>query len=128
MTTKTYMISTEAGWAGAYEGADEAEALDAFARDAGYADYATACREVPSGRAVAYPCEAAVRLARDTVVLLHDRDAFRWYTIHSEDIEVSGGTVADAAGALVAAYPYSDQWTDEGTAVVEAILAREVQR
>jgi hypothetical protein len=36
-----YRIESEAGIVmGIYEGADEAEALDAYARDAGYADYA----------------------------------------------------------------------------------------
>lgn len=37
----TYRIESEAGVVlGDYDGADEAEALDAYARDAGYADYA----------------------------------------------------------------------------------------
>jgi hypothetical protein len=40
-TTKTYRIESEAGAVlGDYQGADEAEALDAYSRDAGYADYA----------------------------------------------------------------------------------------
>lgn len=39
----TYRIESEAGIVmGIYEGADEAQALDAYARDAGYADYAEA--------------------------------------------------------------------------------------
>lgn len=33
---------------GVYEGATEAEALDAMARDAGYADYAECCEVVPA--------------------------------------------------------------------------------
>jgi hypothetical protein len=34
---------------GVYDGATEQEALDALARDAGYADDAAMCREVPRG-------------------------------------------------------------------------------
>ena len=33
---------------GVYEGATEAEALDAMARDAGYADYAACCEVAPA--------------------------------------------------------------------------------
>lgn len=33
---------------GVYEGATEAEALDAMARDAGYADYAECCEVAPA--------------------------------------------------------------------------------
>lgn len=40
MTTKTWRIESEAGVVlGDYEGEDEADALDAYARDAKYADY-----------------------------------------------------------------------------------------
>ena len=35
---------------GAYEAADEQGALDALARDAGYADDADMCRQVPRGK------------------------------------------------------------------------------
>ena len=46
--TKSFQIENTrfATILGVYEGADEAEALDAMARDAGYADYADCCAEI----------------------------------------------------------------------------------
>ena len=43
MTKKFHIESTAGVDMGVYEGETEAEALDAMARDAGYADYADAC-------------------------------------------------------------------------------------
>jgi len=49
MTTTFRIYNTISGIAlGDYDGATEAEALDAMARDAGYADYAACCDVAPA--------------------------------------------------------------------------------
>lgn len=121
----TYRIESDAGAVlGCYEGADESGALLALARDAGYRDYAAIQADV-GGTVRVVTCEIAVRLSRGVVALHHDTDGWwRWYG-RNGDVDVSGKSVADACRALLAAYPDSEDWTDEGTETVRAVLARE---
>lgn len=48
MTSKWRITNANSGLElGVYEGADQADALDTMARDAGYRDYADACEVAP---------------------------------------------------------------------------------
>ena len=109
----TYRIQNTISGAdlGIYEAADEDGALDAMARDAGYADYAAACDEVPvaDGEIDVTEIDAEMTISTYTLCTILNCDLpDSWTGDEDAAISINSGTVTvvtDDSGML------SPEWT-----------------